>query len=213
MQQSDLERIKIQKRIETLSFPSLQHVTLYLIHLEGIQAEDVEAAKEVLTPEEIQDCLRYKNVKRQEQALITQACLRHLIGPGTIKKNRYGKPYLEGSSCHFNLSHTEGMALIGISSTPIGVDIEKILQERVLLDTPLMSASEQSIIKEASDPADMFFSYWCAKEALLKARGTGFQTRSVPSLTSKSGVFYSDQDQIHVFTKGRFKLAICYEAF
>ena len=141
--------------------------------------------------------------------MITQKALRHLIGNGTILRNSYGKPYLEGNPFYFNVSHTQGYAFIGISETPIGVDVEKILKERVVSNTPLMSESEHRAIKNAPDETDAFFSFWCAKEALLKAQGTGFQTRFVPTLIPGSGIFYSDNDQIHVLKRGDIKLAVC----
>ncbi len=35
-----------------------------------------------------------------------------------------GKPYFEGLPCHFSISHSGNMALIGISDSEIGVDIQ-----------------------------------------------------------------------------------------
>jgi len=197
------------KRIEKISFPNLEDVDLYLVNLRNIQAAEVENAKKFLSQEEIDRCERYRAQNKQESALITQEALRHLIGNGTILRDSYGKPYLEGNSFYFNVSHTQGYAFIGISETPIGVDVEKILKERVVSNTPLMSESEHRAIKNAPDETDAFFSFWCAKEALLKAQGTGFQTRSVPTLIPGSGIFHSDNDQIHVLTRGNIKLAVC----
>jgi len=199
----------IEKRIEKISFPNLESVDLYLVNLKDIQAAEVENAKKFLSQEEIDQCERYRAQDKRESALMTQEALRHLIGSGTILRDSYGKPYLDGNPFYFNVSHTQDYAFIGISQTPIGVDIEKVLEERVISDTPLMSESEHQVIKNAPDKADAFFSFWCAKEALLKARGTGFQTRSVPTLVSDAEVFHSDDDQIHVLTRGEVKLAVC----
>ena len=197
------------KRIEKVSFPKLENVDLYLVNLKDIQTTEVENAKKLLSQEEIDQCTRYRAQDKQESALITQEALRHLIGNGAILRNSYGKPYLVGNPFYFNVSHTQDYAFIGISQMPIGVDIEKVLEERVISNTPLMSESEHQAIKNAPDKADAFFSFWCAKEALLKARGTGFQTCSVPTLVSDSGIFHSNDDQIHVLTLGEVKLAVC----
>ena len=202
-------KCSIEKRIEKVSFPNLENVDLYLVNLKDIQAAEVENAKKLLSQEEIDQCERFRAQDKQESALITQEALRHLIGNRTILRDSYGKPYLDGNPFYFNVSHTQDYAFIGISQAPIGVDIEKILEERVLSNTPLMSESEHQAIKDAPDKADAFFSFWCAKEALLKARGTGFQTRSVPTLVPGSGIFHSDDDQIHVVTRGEVKLAVC----
>ena len=197
------------KRLEKVSIPSLENVDLYLVNLKDIQATEVERAKKLLSQEEIHQCEKYRAQDKQESALITKEALRHFIGNRTVLRDSYGKPYLDGNPFYFNVSHTQGYALIGISKTPIGVDIEKILKERVISNTPLMSESEHQSIKDSPDEVDAFFSFWCAKEALLKARGTGFQTRSVPSLVPDSGIFHSGRDKIHVVTRGDVKLAVC----
>ena len=43
-----------------------------------------------------------------------------------------GKPYLKDSFVRFSLSHTDGMGVIAVSDTEIGVDIEKIIAEKTV---------------------------------------------------------------------------------
>jgi len=74
-------------------------------------------------------------------------------------------------SLHFNLSHSGDLALIALAPVPVGVDLER--------DTP---ADAQALAQAWFTPAeqarlaqgdDDFLSLWTAREAVLKARGTG----------------------------------------
>jgi len=72
---------------------------------------------------------------------------------------------------HFNLSHSGNLALIALAPVPVGVDLER--------DTP---ADAQALAQAWLTPAeqarlacgdDDFLGLWTAREAVLKAMGTG----------------------------------------
>ena len=90
-----------------------------------------------------------------------------------------GKPRLEidGTATLFaNLSHTSGMALVGVSRTAeIGVDVEAVRPMRDLsgLVAATMTPCEQAAIAAAEAPESLFVRLWARKEALLKAYGIG----------------------------------------
>lgn len=72
---------------------------------------------------------------------------------------------------HFNLSHSGDLALIALAPVPVGVDLER--------DTP---ADAQALAQAWFTPAeqaqlaqgkDDFLTLWTAREAVLKAMGTG----------------------------------------
>lgn len=89
------------------------------------------------------------------------------------------KPRLEidGAETLFaNLSHTSGMALVGVSRTAeIGVDVEAIRPMRDLagLVGATMTQREYAAIAAAPVPELLFVRLWARKEALLKAHGIG----------------------------------------
>lgn len=96
--------------------------------------------------------------------------------------NAYGKPALaDTEGLHFNLSHCRDMALIGLScAAPLGVDVERIrpLPDRDALIAHCFSRAEQAWLScqpPASQERD-FFRLWTAKEAVLKALGSGLAT-------------------------------------
>lgn len=89
----------------------------------------------------------------------------------------HGKPYFPSHpELSFNITHTNRtMAIIVANKGPVGIDIETIkmrknfqgLEERILF--PL----EQDWLKQQPDYLKAFFTLWSAKEAYLKATGTG----------------------------------------
>lgn len=72
------------------------------------------------------------------------------------------KPRLDTDSVYFNLSHSYGAVMLGISHSPIGVDIEKV--------RPIDFAKFGFI--EAQD-VEEFFEKWTERESYLKFTGEG----------------------------------------
>ena len=90
----------------------------------------------------------------------------------------HGKPHLANAGMAFNLTNTEGLAAIAISSTAktLGIDAEPIgtaieTQAALLFCAP----AELEIISalQGSERQLLLLSYWTLKESHLKAMGTG----------------------------------------
>ena len=89
----------------------------------------------------------------------------------------HGKPCLPGSGLHFNLSHTDSLAVVIVSrSGPVGIDLEPLDRGSSLLDCeehfchPL---ERESLPAEVAARAAGLIGIWTAKEAALKALGSG----------------------------------------
>lgn len=101
---------------------------------------------------------------------------RHLgVHPASLRfvHSPMGKPALVGLPLHFNLSHSYGLMALSISEhDPVGVDIEVM---RDSLDPHSLAtrffAGEES--DDIGTDASLFYRYWVAKEAILKAEGEG----------------------------------------
>ena len=100
--------------------------------------------------------------------------------------NYNGKPALGENSedrfLHFNLSHSQGLALYAVtSSREIGIDLERIRNipnfERIAIR--FFSPEEYTILHDLPENQknEVFFTYWTCKEAYVKALGRGL---SVP---------------------------------
>lgn len=79
-----------------------------------------------------------------------------------IIREEGAKPRFDTESAHFNLSHSNGVMLVGISHLPIGVDIEKV--------RPIDFKKFKSI--DAEDEQG-FFEKWTELESYLKFTGEG----------------------------------------
>jgi 4'-phosphopantetheinyl transferase len=77
---------------------------------------------------------------------------------------------------HFSLSHSGGVALVGVATRPIGVDVEKLPgAETVDICSQALHPDEQAELAEAAgdERRDLFGRIWTRKEAYLKGLGTG----------------------------------------
>jgi len=88
----------------------------------------------------------------------------------------HGKPVIEGSPVHINLSHAGDTVLIGISSLPVGVDVESDRGgDSLALSRRFYSAAEAEWVSETgpTEAVDRFLRLWVRKEAVLKATSEG----------------------------------------
>jgi 4'-phosphopantetheinyl transferase len=121
--------------------------------------------------------------------MVARGVLRDLLGrylqtqPGHIRfmYNAFGKPDLSpefGSRLKFNLSHSDGLALIAIATASnVGVDLEYVRAQPDYADLArhFFSAAEVDHLMALPSHlyAEAFFNCWTKKEAYLKACGEG----------------------------------------
>lgn len=98
-----------------------------------------------------------------------------------LRFGAHGKPMLathEASPLHFNLSHSEGLALIAVTGEgAVGVDLEWIKPRRNLLALAdrALPPSEAAKVRSAAPESQLhaFHAAWVRREALAKCLGTG----------------------------------------
>lgn len=93
--------------------------------------------------------------------------------------SEFGKPYFpEHPEVHFNLSHTRGAVLVGVSDQPLGVDIERVRPVgRRMMERLAQTESERG-----------FFETWVRWEARSKRSGRGIGSMREEPL--QEGEFY-----------------------
>ena len=140
-----------------------------------------------LAPQEHARAARYGRESLRRRYIIGRASLRWVlsrslgVSPAAVPivRGARGRPQLERQSAlDFNISHTEGMALIGIAQgSRIGVDVEHAEREVNAdgLARKFLVASEQATIRSLDETARRmrFLRYWTCKEAMSKATGDG----------------------------------------
>ncbi|AZM94088.1 MULTISPECIES: 4'-phosphopantetheinyl transferase family protein [Streptomyces] len=91
----------------------------------------------------------------------------------------HGRPALSPPPppLHYSLSHSGGVAMVGVGTTPIGVDVEKLPgAETVDICSKALHPEEQLEIAGAEageERRQLFGQIWTRKEAFLKGLGTG----------------------------------------
>jgi len=86
-----------------------------------------------------------------------------------------GKPLIPSFSGDFNISHSENLiALIVSDKTGVGIDIEKIRPVNATGFKNYFSNEEWQRIIDSNEKENTLLQLWTIKEALLKARSTGF---------------------------------------
>jgi 4'-phosphopantetheinyl transferase len=161
------------------------HVHLFLAPT-ALSQRTLAHLETFLTDAERQRVARLRIAAKRDEALISRALLRRILSRflGTPPRdicfatNPHGKPYLDHFPLHFNLSHTAGYILLGVSlDLEIGVDIESLradLAHEELAERFFTPAEYAALV--ALSPAARplgFFRCWSRKEALVKATGRG----------------------------------------
>lgn len=86
------------------------------------------------------------------------------------------KPYLASHPwLHFNVSHSEDFAVIAISRTMVGIDIEHIAEDFNFTNLlpEIFAEKEIFAIQNAVNKKNAFYTSWTRKEAFVKALGKG----------------------------------------
>jgi 4'-phosphopantetheinyl transferase len=149
----------------------------------------------VLSPDETARANKFKFEKHRNRFIAGRGALRQILAsylplnPAGLRfvYSTNGKPALAAeladSGIHFNLAHTEDLALFAVTRiATVGVDVEGIrpVSDVDALVARFFSERENEAFQKVPDTekAAAFFNLWTRKEALLKATGEGI-TRSL----------------------------------
>lgn len=143
----------------------------------------------LLNIDEIERANRFRFTIHRDRFIARRGILRTLLGQALecppqdicFAYSVYGKPYLvqePNLKLHFNLSHSEGLALIALTlGRDVGVDIEKVtpsLRDDTVPEQ-FFHPHEVALLRSLPQPdqAEAFLRFWVLKEAYIKALGKG----------------------------------------
>ena len=159
-----------------------------------------EAILPLLPPDRRERLLRVQEVGKQREPLcaylILCLALRQKYGWKSIPEvalGRLGKPYFpEHPEVHFNISHSSGAVLVGVSDQEIGVDIERIrpVGQRMMVRLAHVSTEEA------------FFQNWVRREARAKRSGNGVGTIMRSESPLQPGEYYYPLDTFPGYAAG-----------
>jgi 4'-phosphopantetheinyl transferase len=155
---------------------------------------DVERCRALLPDDEVARTDRFRSPRTRAQALVAAGLVRSVLAHETgsdPKELRFtsacrwcghpthGKPALvspDVGPLSFSLAHTEGLALLAVAATEVGVDVERPPAWDVGPARRLtLSHAEQRDLASVPPPARVaaFLRLWTLKEAYLKGIGRG----------------------------------------
>ena len=88
-----------------------------------------------------------------------------------LRAGPYGKP--EAPGVFFSLSHSGDYALLAVSDSDVGADLEQIRPAPERVAARVFTPDEQCWLADGTDYDTRFFTLWTLKESLLKACGRG----------------------------------------
>lgn len=132
---------------------------------------------------------RFRFERHQRQYLVSHALVRLTLSryapvaptAWTFATNAYGRPEIQGEwgpKLRFNLSHTDGMAIVAVGTgAELGADVEDAQRpgETVEIADHYFAPTEVATLRALPQERhrERFFEYWTLKEAYIKARGAG----------------------------------------
>jgi 4'-phosphopantetheinyl transferase len=154
----------------------------------------------LLTDDERTRAERFRLARVRDQFVAARGQLRALLGRYLGLEPRAvpvlyadgGKPHLPaGYPLHFNLSHTDGLAVFAVGHSRVGVDVERV---RPIPDADGLVSRfftrrecEQFQALPPSARPGAFLRAWTRKEAVLKAIGRGVQSLDCCEVTFADG--------------------------
>jgi 4'-phosphopantetheinyl transferase len=162
-------------------------IHLWWIHLESPSTN----LAWTLSPDECLRASRFHFERDRQRWLVGRAALRTILGryvgesPERLRfrYGPHGKPSLSpdhgGDPLRFNLSHSEGWAVLAIAvSAEVGVDLERIRpipESRSIADLVFSQGERWALhALPAEQRTQAFIELWVSKESLLKGLGDGF---------------------------------------
>lgn len=178
--------------------------------------------KELLAPEERVQQVRFHFERDQHRYLITRALVRVVLSKycdiepkdWVFNKGSHGKPVIgndhaSATGLFFNISHTNGVVIVGVAREPsLGVDVENLDRRKPSLGIAetFFASAEVEVLRELADLDQQrrFYEYWTLKESYIKAVGLGlsipldkfsfsFPTASTIQLTLADNPEHADQ--------------------
>lgn len=165
-------------------------VRVWRVPLDRSVAEVSELAT-LLSDDERVRAARFVHADVRRRFVVARASLRTILA-GELDRDaaairfsygEHGRPFIDDVQLSFNLSHSNELAIVGVTQGGIvGVDVEALRDDadiELLARESFCESERQGLLRLCTESRRAaFFATWTRKEAYLKALGTGFTISS-----------------------------------
>lgn len=194
-------------KIYAVKYPSHFPIEKFNFHLNLIEKE---------RKAQIENC---RSFKRASTMLLGNILIRDILKKDynlkeeeiRIKRNEFGKPYLEGrKDIHFNISNSGEWVICGVDNKEIGVDIEKLEPIDFSVAKHCFSEEEYKdfLSKSEEEKLRSFYSFWTLKESYIKNVGKGLDIdlKSFSIIRKENEFKIKVNNKIEAFNFNQYKL-------
>jgi 4'-phosphopantetheinyl transferase len=146
----------------------------------------ISSFEQILSAEELDRASRFYFERDRCRFIAGRGILREILGsylemnPSQLhfSFSSHGKPYLGTTPLHFNVTHSEDLVLVAVSTAcTLGIDIERIRPipefEDIAINYFSMREAAELMALPQEQQRRAFYRMWTCKEASIKAAGTG----------------------------------------
>jgi 4'-phosphopantetheinyl transferase len=183
--------------------PIKNKILIYLLFLDDAPLVEIDDYLPYVSKNRKERIDRYLFYEDKLLSLVSELMLRYVINKEAFLEiqdiafeyNNYGKPFLKNNSdIFFNFSHTKNAIALAIAPNEIGVDIEKMTKNNMVISSKILAEEEINILNQSQDRIHSFFYYWTMKEAFSKYVGKGlsldFKSIKVNQLCKEKNIVY-----------------------
>ncbi len=165
----------------------------------------------------IKKILKIDDKKRclQGELLLIQGLKKHNIDYNRIKikKNSYGKPYIQNNPLYYSISHSHDYVVCAFSKNKIGIDIEKIRDVDIQIMNQFATPNEKKyILKSKKQLFNRFFTIYTLKEAYFKMLGKNLNNMLNIEFTINKNYISCSDFKVKVYiikTVNNYIISIC----
>ena len=161
----------------------INHIHVWQVALDWSQ-DELEQAQLLLSVEEQARKQRFVHSTQQNYFLAARAALRTILShylatePASLNLviNEHGKPYLADQTLAFNLTHSHQLALVAVSYSDVGIDVEYQQPKSLLpIARRFFHTDEIAYLENLPQQQQLAAVYqmWTRKEAIVKCLGQG----------------------------------------
>ena len=120
---------------------------------------------------------------------------------GELTKDPDGIP-LPSKGIYWSITHKPRYVAAVVATNPIGIDLEEMREIHPGLHSRVAGEEEWQLAANGRNQNEMFFRFWTAKEAVMKAAGTGIKDLS----RIKISQVQDEKDMVLVFKEKSWKV-------